>query len=62
MPQINRYNFSERQRVKAESRAHDAALLSAGRVSSADLNVINGAFSSLEISQSRIRRRSFVDS
>lgn len=62
MSQINKYNFSQRQRAKSESRAHDSKVLGNGSVSVVDLKAINGAFSSLEVSQSSIRRRSFIGS
>lgn len=60
MLQVSQFIPSERQRAKQASRAQDDADLREGRVSRAQLRAENGAFSSLDLSSSSVRRRSAV--
>lgn len=58
MPQMSSFSVSDRQRAKEASRAQDESDLREGRVSRAELRAANGVFSSLDLGNSVIRRRS----
>lgn len=57
MPQVHRFNPMERQREKQLARAQDDRNLRNGNISPEALNLQNGFFSSLDLSNASVRRR-----